>query len=160
MQDRIHHILNRPFPLFLNSRKGRCYFIWLIFFVIVIANMVKPHGFIYSREFHKSLLLDCYIFLFFFTYALQYLILSYFRPDYYNPDTWTVKKELGALMIFISLTALITYLFACCQIPEYEPSLPSFIKLQYLNLIMSLISIPPFAYFGSILKVGGNKIKY
>jgi len=147
MQHQINHILNRPFPLFLNSRKGRCYFIWLIFFVIVVANMVQPLGFINSCEFHKSLLLKCYIFLFFFAYALQYLILSYFRPNYYNPETWSVKKELGALMIFIPVTALITYLYACCEIPEYKPGLQSFVQLQYYNMLMSLVSIPTFGYF-------------
>jgi len=147
MQNRIHYILNRPFTLFLKNRKGQCYFIWLIFLVVLLANMTKLQVFSNSRELHKSLLMDCYIFLFFFVYVLLYLVFSYFRPNYYNPDIWTVRKELRALMISIPVTALITYLYACCQIPECKPGLQSFVKLQYYNMLMSLISVPTFGYF-------------
>jgi len=147
MQKRIHHSLNRPFPLFLKNRKGRCYFIWLITFCIILANLTKPLGFINSPELHKSLLLDCYLFLFFFTYALLYIVLSYFCPEYYKSHTWTVRKELCTLSIYIPATALITYVYACTQVPDFQPGLPSFVQLQYYNLLISLVSIPAFVYF-------------
>ena len=147
MQERIHHALNRSFPLFLKNRKGRCYFIWLITFCILLANLTKHLGFINSRELHKTLLLNCYVFLFFFPYALLYVILSYFRPEYYKPHTWTVRKELYALSIYIPATALITYVFASTQIPDFRPGLLSFIQLQYYNLLISMVSIPTFGYF-------------
>jgi len=145
MQKALDYFLNRPYPLFLKCRQGCIYFIWMIFFVILVANLVEPLGFTYSQEFHKSLLMDCYIVVFYGVYAWLFTLLSYFFPNYYNPHTWNVKKELSVLIIYFPATAFITYLYVCHEIPDFKPCLHAFYQLQYYNLILS-IPIPLFAY--------------
>ncbi|MFA5046644.1 MAG: helix-turn-helix domain-containing protein [Paludibacter sp.] len=147
MQNRICLKLNRPFTLFLSYRKGRIYFIWMIFIEMVLANVLQPFGLINNHEFHKPLLVSVYILVFFGTYAGLYLILSYFFPQYYKRETWTVKKELLVLLLFIPLVVCTTYLYAFFFVSGFKPGLSSFIEYQFYNSVMSGISIPVFALF-------------
>ena len=147
MQERISSYMNRPFPLFLAHRKGRVYFSWMIFILAVLANVLQPFGLINSHEFHKPLVLADYILVFFGIYALLYTTLSYFRPHHYHPDTWTIKKEFCILLFNIPATACITCLFVCFSVPEFELNLYSFIRLQFYNSMLSVVSIPTFGYF-------------
>jgi len=147
MQKQICNFLNRPYPLFLSCRKGCIYYIWLTFILVVLANILQPFGLVNWHEFHKPLVMDFYVILFFGMYALLYMILSYFRPGHYKPDTWTIKKELQALLVCFPATACSTFLFAVFSVPGFEPSLHSFIHLQPHNILLSVVSIPTFAYF-------------
>jgi len=147
MQERINNFLKRPFPLFLLNGKGRVYYFRMIVIFVVLANIIKPFGFINSKEYHKSLVLSVYIGMFFGLYILVHQLFSYLRPHYYNLDKWTIKKEFHVLMYFIPTTALSTCLFVNFAIPEFELSLTSFIELQFYNFILSFISIPTFGYF-------------
>ena len=147
MQSLIYRLLNRSFPLFLSCRKGWFYFAWLIFILIVLANALQPFGLINWHEFHKPLVLAGYIVVFLGVYGLLYMILSYFRADYYQPDSWTIKKELQMLLFYIPTTACCTYLFADFSVQGFELSLSSFFELQFYNGILGMISIPLFGYF-------------
>jgi len=150
MQKRIYHLLDRPYPAFLSSRRGMIYFIWMILIQIALANITQPFGLINFHEFHKPLVVGDYILVFYSLYALQYMILSYFHPNYYHPDTWTLKKEFITLMIFIPIAACITYVYVVCTVPEFEISLHSFIRIQYCNSILMLLSIFTFGYYVDI----------
>ena len=147
MQSLIYRLLNRSFPLFLSCRKGWFYFAWLIFILIVLANALQPFGLINWHEFHKPLVLAGYIVVFLGVYGLLYMILSYFRADYYQPESWTIKKELQMLLFYIPITACCTYLFADFSVQDFELSLSSFFELQFYNGILGMISIPLFGYF-------------
>ena len=147
MQSLIYRLLNRSFPLFLSCRKGWFYFAWLIFILIVLANALQPFGLINWHEFHKPLVLAGYIVVFLGVYGLLYMILSYFSADYYQPDSWTIKKELQMLLFYIPTTACCTYLFADFSVQGFELSLSSFFELQFYNGILGMISIPLFGYF-------------
>ena len=147
MQNRICFILKRPFPLFLSYRKGRIYFIWMISILVILANILQPFGLIDNHEFHKPLVLGGYIFVFFMLYALQYSTFSFFLPRYYKPESWTLKKELQVLMIFLPVAACITFLYAFYFVPEFKPGLPSFIEVQSYNILLSVISIPVFGFY-------------
>ena len=147
MQKRICNVLNRPYPSFLACRKGSIYYSWLIIIMMIIANIVQPFGLHNWDEFYKSLVIITYTGLFFGMYALLYCTLSYFRPEYYQPDTWTVKKECRTLLLFIPLTACSTFLFAGFTAPGFKPDLPYFIHLQQYNILLSGLSIPSFGFF-------------
>lgn len=147
MQNRICNVLNRPYPLFLACRKGCIYYIWLIIIMMIIANIVQPFGLYNWDEFYKSLVISTYIGIFFGMYVLLYSTLSYFRPEYYQPDAWTIKKECHTLLLFIPLTACSTFLFAGFTAPGFKPNLPYFIHLQQYNILLSGLSIPSFGFF-------------
>ncbi|HZK69068.1 MAG TPA: helix-turn-helix domain-containing protein [Paludibacter sp.] len=147
MRNKICNFLNRPFPLFLSYRKGRYYFIWMIFVLVVLANLMQPLGLYNMYNFHKPLVLANYIILFYGVYALLYMILSYFRSDYYKANTWTIKKEFQTLLFYIPTTVCSTYLFADFSVPEFELSLSSFLELQLYNGILGVITVPAFGYF-------------
>jgi AraC-like DNA-binding protein len=147
MQKQICNYLNRPFPLFLALRKGRIYFIGMIFIMVVLANVLQPFGLINSHEFHKGLVLTDYIVVFFGMYALLYLILSSLRPHHYNTDTWTLGKEFQVLLLFFPSTVCISCLFANFTIPEFNLTLNTFRDIQLYNGLLSVVSIPTFGYF-------------
>jgi AraC-like DNA-binding protein len=88
-----------------------------------------------------------YIVVFLGVYGLLYMILSYFRADYYQPDSWTIKKELQMLLFYIPTTACCTYLFADFSVQGFELSISTFFELQFYNGILGIISIPLFGYF-------------
>jgi AraC-like DNA-binding protein len=147
MQNRICKYLNRPFPLFLSSRKGCIYYIWLTFILVVLANALQPFGLDNWHEFHKPIVLSSYIILFFGMYALLYMMLSYFRRNHYNPDTWTLQKELQVLLLFFPVSAVVSWLFAGFSVPGFNLTLDTFCTLQLYNCVLSMISIPTFGYF-------------
>lgn len=147
MQKQICNYLNRPFPLFLAHRKGRIYFILMTFILAVLVNVLQPFGLINCHEFHKGLVLTDYIMMFFGIYALLYVILSYFRRQHYEPDTWTLRKEFQVLLLFLPSTACISCLFANFTIPEFDLTLDTFLDLQLYNGMLCVVSIPTFGYF-------------
>lgn len=147
MHEQINKSLNRPYPLFLAHRKGRIYFLWMIFIFVLLVNILQPLGIINWHEFHKPLVLADYIVVFFGTYALLYMNLSYFRRDYYKPDTWTIKKEFLVLLACLPLTAASTCAFACFSVPGFILNPSSLLQLQLCNGLLSGISIPVFGYF-------------
>lgn len=148
MTNHIHNFLNRPFPLFLVSHKGRVYFIWLTIILLLLANIVHPFGFVNSLdELHKPLVVTGYIVLFFGLYVLCHWGFSSFHHDHYTPDTWTVKKELNVLLFYIPTTACSTYFLTDIAIPGFELTVLSFLELQFYNILLSIVSIPTFGYF-------------
>ena len=147
MLKQICNVLNRPYPSFLACRKGSIYYSWLIIIMMIIANIVQPFGLHNWDEFYKSLVINTYVGLFFGMYALQYSTLSYFLPEYYQPDAWTIKKECCTLLLFIPLTACSTFLFAGFTAPGFKPNLSYFIHLQQYNILLSGLSIPSFGFF-------------
>jgi AraC-like DNA-binding protein len=147
MQQRINNFLNRPFPLFLACRKGQIYFIWLILILVAMADIFQPFGLVKSHEFHRPLVLNFYIVLYFGMYAVLYFVSSHLRPQHYAADSWTVRKELRGLLVYIPATAVSTYLFAYSTVQGFELSLPSFVELQSLNSMLTAISAPTFGYF-------------
>ena len=147
MHEKLLNYLNRPFPLFLAHRKGRIYFLLMIFIVAGLVNVLQPFGLINCNEFHKVLVLTNYIVLFFGIYALLYLILSCVRPCHYHPDTWTLRKELQVLLLFFPTTACITCLFANFSVPEFHLTLHTFMDIQLYNGLLSAVSVPAFGYF-------------
>ena len=147
MQKQLKNFLNLPFPVFFAFRKGRIYFIWMILIFILLANILQPFGLTNNHEFHKPLVLSNYIILFFVMYALVYMMLSYFRPAYYDANTWTVRKELSVFFVFIPVTACTTCLFVIFSVPAFKLTLPAFVELQFYNFILSIFSVPTFGYF-------------
>lgn len=147
MQNRICNVLNRPFPLFLSCRKGCIYYIWLIFIMMIIANILQPLELINWHELHKTLIMDFYVILFFGMYVLLYLVLSYVRLYHYHPDRWTIKKELQVLMFYLPATACSTFLYAGFTIRGFKLNLSYFIHLQSYNILLSGLSIPTFGFF-------------
>jgi len=119
----------------------------MISILVLLANILQPFGLIDNHEFHKPLLVSVYILVFFGTYAWLYLILSYFFPQYYQRETWTVKKELLVLLLFIPLAACSTYMYAFFFVSDFKPGLSSFIEYQFYNSVLSMVSIPLFVLF-------------
>ena len=146
MQEKLVHYLNRPFPLFMAHRRGRVYYVWMIAVLAFLANMLQPFGLINCREFHKVLVLTNYIVQFFGIYALLYLILSYFRPCHYHPDTWTLRKELQVLLLFFPTAACISCLYAVFSVPDFQLTFHTFMDVQFYNFLLSVVSVPPFGY--------------
>lgn len=147
MRKLICYILNHPFPPFLSCRKGWIYFIRMIFILDVLANVTQLFPLFTNDEFHKPLVVSGYIFVFFGNYALLYLILSHFFPAHYKHESWTVKKELYVLMLYIPLTACLSFLYARLTVQGFKLDLSSFIEVQKYNLMLSLVSIPAFGLF-------------
>jgi len=147
MRKRIHHILNRKYPLFLLHVKGRIYYYRMIVFFILLINITLDLGFIKWDEYHKNIVLSVYIGLFFGLYVLTHRFLMYLRPRYFNPQQWTVRRECSVLLCWIPPTAVSTCLFAGISVPEFELSLTTILQLQFCNFILSLISIPTFGCF-------------
>jgi AraC-like DNA-binding protein len=119
----------------------------MIFIFLFLANFIQRFGITTtSHEYHKPLIISNYIVLFFMIYALVYMMLSYFRPDYYK--IWTIRKEFCILFFFfIPATTFTTCLFVVFSVPEFILTLPAFVELQFYNFILSIFSIPTFGYF-------------
>lgn len=147
MQNQIHNFLNCPFPLFLALRKGRIYFIGMIFVLVALANILHAVGLAHIREMQTTLVLSNYIVVFFGMYALLYILLSILRPHHYNTDSWTLGKEFRILLLFLPVAACSSCLFVCFSVQEFDLTLPAFLHLQCYNGLLCAITLPAFGYF-------------
>jgi hypothetical protein len=154
MQERINTYLNRPFLLFLSYRLGRIYFIVLIIIFAFFLNVFQPFGLTNWHAFHKSLFLSGYSLVYIGTYGVVYIVYSLLRPAYFRRESWTIRKELHILSIYIPLTALLSWIFTDVYVEEIDFSLSLFLSLQFYNGIISIGTVLSFGYFvsTSILK--------
>jgi hypothetical protein len=83
------------------------------------------------------------------TYAGVYIMGSSFRPCYFNPEHWTVGKELKMLLVFFPIIACSSLVFALLSIEEFQLTVSSFFQLQRYNIVMGLFAFPGFGYFVS-----------
>lgn len=149
MHEQINNYLNRSFPLFLSYRQGRIYFIGLIIILAFFLNVFQPFGLVNWHAPHKSLFLNGYSLTYIGTYGVIYFIYSWLRPDYFHRKSWTIRRELHILSLYIPVTALSCWTFTDLYIEEAEFSLDAFLELQLHNGIISIFTIPGFGYFVS-----------
>ena len=172
MQEKIKNYLNRPFPLFLSYRQGRIYFIVLIIIFAFFLNVFQPFGLTNWHAFHKSLFLNAYSLIYVGTYAAVYIVYSSLRPAYFCRRSWTIRRELHILSIYIPLTAFNSWTFTDLYVEEIDFSLSLFLALQFYNSIVSIGTFLGFGYFVSTrltpdkqispatLPVSGSMISY
>jgi hypothetical protein len=149
MQGRINNYLNQPFPLFLSYRQGRIYFIVLIIILAFFLNVFQPFGLTNWHAFHKSLFLSAYSLVYVSPYAFIYLVYSWLCPAYFRRKSWTIRRELHILSIYIPLAAFNSWAFTYLYVEELEFSLGSFLALQFYNSIVSVWIFLGFGYFVS-----------
>jgi hypothetical protein len=149
MQKRINNYLNRPFLLFLSYRPGRIYYIGLIIFFAFFLNVFQPFGLTNWHAFHKSLFLTGYSLVYIGTYGVVYIVYSLLRPAYFCRESWTIRRELHILSIYIPLAALFSWIFTDVYVAEIDFSLSVFLALQFYNGIISIGVILTFGYFVS-----------
>ena len=137
MQKRLQNYLHQPFPLFLQYRRGRIYFVLLIPTLALLLNVLQPFGLVNWHAQHKSLFLSGYGVLLTGTYTLIYLVYSQLHPAYFDSSTWTIGKELRILSIYIPLTAIDSWIYALLYMEELELSLYSFLNLQWYNAVLN-----------------------
>lgn len=154
MQKRINNYLDRPFLLFLSYRPGRIYFIALVIFFAFFLNVFQPFGLTNWHAFHKSLFLSGYSLVLIGSYAVVYIVYSLLRPAYFRRESWTIRKELHILSIYIPLAALFSWIYTDVYVAEIDFSLSRFLALQFYNSLISIGTILSFGYFvsTSILK--------
>jgi len=154
MQKKLQNYLNRPFLLFLSYRSGRIYFIGLIILFAFFLNVFQPFGLTNWHAFHKSLFLSGYSLVYIGTYGVVYIVYSLLRPAYFRRKSWTIRRELHILSIYIPLTALFSWIFTDLYVEEIDFSFSSFLALQFYNSITSIGTFLGFGYFvsTSILK--------
>jgi len=146
MHEKLKNYLSRPFPLFLSYRQGVVYFIVMILIFALLANILQPFGINNWHECHKGLILTGYVVLYFAIYPLLYLILSHFLPNHYKADNWTLEKEFRHLLIYIPVTAIISWIFTIWAIEEVDLSISSFFRIEYYNSIMGFTALPCFGF--------------
>ena len=147
MKERMNNFLNRPFPRFLWNDKGRTYYYWMIFFFVVLANVTKPFGFVNWLEYHRSMVLTNFIFLFFGMYPLVHRLLKFIHPRNFDTDTWTLKKEFQVLMFFFPAINGGSCLYADYAVPEFELTVDTFLDILLFNGTLSIMSMPTFGFF-------------
>lgn len=149
MQKRIKNYLDGFFPLFLSYPQGRMYFTVLTVITAVFINLLQPWGLQNWNEYHKWLIINGYIMIYAGIYYLIFHICSNFRPEYYKPDGWTRRKEFGVLMLYLPVVGFASWVFTKFAIEKFEWDFPTFIRMQFHNSIIGLLTLTPFGYLVS-----------
>lgn len=135
--------------MFLSYRPGRIYFIGLIILFAFFLNVFQPFGLTNWHAFHKSLFLSGYSLVYIGSYAVVYIVYSSLRPAYFRRESWTIRRELHILSIYIPLTALLSWIFTDIYVEEIDFSLSLFLALQFYNSVVSIGTVLGFGYFVS-----------
>ena len=147
MQARINHFLNRRFPYFLWNEKGIFYYFIMTVIFAGLANVTKPFGFGNWNEYHRSMVLTNFIFLFFGMYPVVHFILKFIRPVSYNRNIWTRKKELQVLLFFFTIINVCSCVYADFAIAEFELTNETLLDVLLYNSTLSFVSVPTFGFF-------------
>jgi len=151
MQERINLYLNRRFPVFLSCYEGICYFTLILPILSLSIILLQPSGLYNWHEFHKNLIVVAYCFICLITYVGMHFVINYFNPRYFNPDTWTIGKQLRLLVtVYLPVMVCTTLAFVLINVEEFKLSIQSFFELQFYNSIICTYTVPVFGYFISI----------
>jgi AraC-like DNA-binding protein len=147
MQERINHFLNHQFPIFQWTEKGRFYYFIMILFFVGLANVTQPFGIVNWVEYHRSLVLTCYIFLFFGMYPMLHYVLRSLKSRYFSARIWTRKKEFRVFLFFFPTIMGLSCLYAYFTVPGFKLTPVIFEDILLYNCTLSFMSIPTFGFY-------------
>ena len=147
MQERINRFLNHQFPIFQWTEKGRFYYFIMILFFVGLANVTQPFGIVNWVEYHRSLVLTCYIFLFFGMYPLLHYVLRSLKSRYFSTRIWTRKKEFRIFLFFFPAISGLSCLYAYFTVPGFKLTPNIFEDILLYNSTLSLMSVPTFGFY-------------
>ena len=147
MQERINHFLNHQFPIFQWTEKGRFYYLIMTFIFVGFANVTQPFGIINWVEYHRSLVLTSYIFLFFGMYPVLHYLLRALIPRYFSTRIWTRKKEFRVFLFFFPTITGLSCLYAYFTVPGFKLTPVIFGDILLYNGTLSLMSVPTFGFY-------------
>ncbi len=147
MQERINHFLNHQFPIFQWTEKGRFYYFIMILIFVGFANVTQPFGFVNWVEYHRSLVLTCYIFLFFGMYPMLHYLLRSLNRRYFSARIWTRKKEFRVFLFFFPGITCLSCLYAYFTVPGLKLTPDILWDILLYNGTLSLMSVPTFGFY-------------
>ena len=147
MQERINHFLNHQFPIFQWTEKGRFYYFIMILFFVGLANVTQPFGIVNWVEYHRSLVLTCYIFLFFGLYPVLHYLLRSLNPRYFSARIWTRKKEFRVFLFFFPTITGLSCLYAYFTVPGLKLTPVILGDILLYNGTLSFMSVPTFGFY-------------
>ena len=147
MRERIINFLNRPSTLFLSYPKGRIYFLELIIVFAIFLNVFQPFDINNWQALHKHLFLSGYSVVYIGTYGVIYFVYSWFRPAYFRRESWTIRKDLHILSIYVPVTAIHSWFFTDYYIEEVSFSISLFLSFLLHNSFLGIFTLACFGYF-------------
>ena len=147
MQERINRFLNHQFPIFQWTEKGRFYYFIMTLIFVGFANVTQPFGFVNWVEYHRSLVLTCYIFLFFGLYPVLHYLLRSLNRRYFSARMWTRKKEFRVFLFFFPGITCLSCLYAYFTVPGFKLTPIIFEDILLYNGTLSLMSVPTFGFY-------------
>ena len=147
MQERIKNFLNHQFPIFQWTEKGRFYYFIMILFFVGLANVTQPFGIVNWVEYHRSLVLTCYIFLFFGLYPVLHYLLRSLNPRYFSARIWTRKKEFRVFLFFFPTITGLSCLYAYFTVPGLKLTPVILGDILLYNGTLSFMSVPTFGFY-------------
>ena len=147
MQERINRFLNHQFPIFLWTEKGKFYYFIMTLIFVGFANVTQPFGIVNWVEYHRSLVLTCYIFLFFGMYSMLHYLLRSHIPRYFSTRIWTRKKEFRVFLFFFPAISGLSCLYAYFTVPGFKLTPNIFEDILLYNSTLSLMSVPTFGFY-------------
>ena len=147
MREKINRFLNHQFPIFQWTEKGRFYYFIMILIFVGFANVTQPFGFVNWVEYHRSLVLTCYIFLFFGMYPMLHYLLRSLNRRYFSARIWTRKKEFRVFLFFFPGITCLSCLYAYFTVPGFKLTPVIFEDILLYNGTLSLMSVPTFGFY-------------
>lgn len=150
MFTKIKEYLHLPYPLLLYDEKGWRYLVGMALFFALGINLLQPFGLTNWHEQHKWLILSVYGLIYAGVYVLNFKVLSHFFPSHYNPDRWTIGKELAQLILFFPETSVLSRLFSTITVIELKIFNVTFLQITFYNLVVGFLTV---IFFGLVIEI-------
>ncbi len=106
----INKQLNKPFP-FIEKKIHRI-IISLIFSISIFAFLLifQPFG-LDDIQFYKPIFISGFFFITLIVLLIRFFIAPIFFPKFFEPDSWTVKKNLFSILLVIIIITILNWLY-------------------------------------------------
>jgi hypothetical protein len=136
---KIRSLLNRRFEMSVRMKGGWCFVLGLAVLIPVCLYIQQPYGISHWQQSHKAFGLVGFGLIFLLIYFFTYDVLPRYCTKFYDPENWTVRRELMATLLFFGGLGFSNWLYEGLLVEETELTACSLLKLQFFTFSYGLV---------------------
>lgn len=138
---KIRENLDREHTRLFAEKYGWLYLAVIAFFIALIINHQQPHGLYTWHCPYKWIIVSGFGIIPVLVYAFIFELLPLTFSNYFAKKSWTIRKELTALLILFFTAGMANWLYALLALPYFRASIGSFLRIELYTFEIGVLPI-------------------